>query len=210
MFEKIVEVISNVLGIVQQHAQAEQILNAVTEGRIRLREISNRRGNFLTAPVEFAVQQRVNDTRLRKARQYAETAGEYVAPMLQKLFFTADGQMRATKNPWLIKLAEQIHPAVGTEHVGETMFEARVRMVGRFTNILQDIYEGRDETFGRQVLNALQGRDQTVTRAQDNQAVQTAVRRTRALLRQLLNFQREAGIDIGDRGPEYFPRIVDN
>lgn len=209
VFEKIVDFINGVLGVVQGHKQAEQILNAVNDGRVRLRAAQNLQGNALTAAPDFVVQRRVNATVLQKAREYTEIAGGYVAPVFQKLFFTADGQMRATKNPWLIKLADKIHPAVGSEHVGETMFESRVRMVGRFTNIMQDIYEGKDEAFGQHVLAALQGRDQTVTRVADNKAVDKAVRRTRILLRQLLNYQRESGIDIADRGPNYFPRVVD-
>lgn len=192
---KVRDTIRDTLGGIEEHAQAEQIMAAMRDGRLRTR----REGRG-----EFVVKRRIAETRLQKVAREAEKVSEIVTPVLRKVVFDADSQLRALNNPWAEKLANQFQARVGTESVKESMYEARLRWRGRFTNILHSIYDGQDKAFGERLAAIMTGNATAETAAE-----RKAEERTRKLLRQVWKYMRGRGVDIGDRGEKYFPRVYD-
>lgn len=198
LFQRVFNWVRDVLGIISQSRQAEQIFTALRNGVLKQRVQATRRGN------EFIVERRVSRTRLQKAARVGEKIIESVYPFLGKVFFTADGQMRATGNAWLIKLAEQFHAKVGTENVGETMFEARIRWIGRFSDRLKNIFEeaATDAAFGQRVVSLLNSKGESADARE-----RAAVGKVRALLREIKDYMQENGVNVRDLGADYFPRV---
>lgn len=214
VFQKIVDAISKVLGIVREHQQAEQILTAFTEGRLRARAAGE--GTFV-------VETRVNENALHKLRNALEPAAAAVLPMVSQLLSAGDWQIRALRNARLTQFADLIHPRAGSEHTGNTMLEARTLKIGEFIKQLNEIFRvkpgstldvtgrvplapGQDKLHAARVLEVLQ--DPAKEQRATDQELQT-VREVRALLRRMRGYLTEAGVELGDRGETYFPRVYD-
>ena len=202
LFERVVSFVTDVLGIVREHKQAEQLFKALRSGVLKQRA---------DGEATFVVEQRVSDTMVRKSARFAELTTSSILPFLGKVFYTADGAIRATKNAHLIKLAEKFHARVGTEGIEETMFTARNRRMGRFKKRLSTIFEkaAKDKVFGERVVHLLNSNEKPATEEE-----RQAVGKVRALFKEMRDYAVEHGVEVGDlnspsKEATYFPRVYD-
>ncbi len=149
-------------------------------------------------------------TRTQQATKWVEDHSKTVTHLMKKMAMNADEQVRATKNPWLIKLIEQMHTRVGTENNATGMLQARRRWRGRFEETLHDIFKDTDKAFGQAMAEVMNGE-----RAAGSTEEKKAEKRIRALFNELWSYAVEAGMFLNKDGTPikkvegYFPRVVD-
>src|SRR5690606_4703432 len=112
VFKYLGEILEDVFGMVQEHHQAEQILEAII--------------NRPQGMGDFAVEKRTRNPRLKRGYQAMHDVIMRLKPFMDAAISTADGRMWDTGNPFLQLLASTFHPRVGeSEGVPEGYFEAR-------------------------------------------------------------------------------------
>ncbi|RLD00701.1 MAG: hypothetical protein DRI46_06825 [Chloroflexi bacterium] len=190
--------IDNTMGIVRELEGADTILAAMSEDRVQA--VSEEEG--ATAP---ALYQRYAPGGI------AENAVDGLGPVYEKLakpmrslFHTIDDRVRATKNPALIEVADALHSPQGSSSTSPNMWLNKTNFRGRFENIVKRIFEGSTEEEVTESLNLLYGVG-SVNAA--SQRVQRIVSRTRALMKEMFRYQKQAGIDIKYR-ENYFPWVL--
>lgn len=121
------------------------------------------------------------------------------------LFVASDARLRATKIPAIIAVARHFQVRPG-EAATETYPEAKTRHIGNFVNRARRIFDGQDKAFGAAVLEVLQNPNTLANAPED---VKAAAKRTWALMREMRDYMLEAGVELGDRGDQYFPWVFD-
>lgn len=199
VFEAVKEVLAKVLGYVLQHEQANVVLENLRNGRAELREQGR---------ADWELQTVINDTLLQKLARGVDKGWENYGGWIRALGYPATSRVYRTKNPALIWIAQQFQPKVGEADSPEALFDARQRMFGRFDNIVTDIiFKGKDAAFGQATLDVLQNPDKFAGADPD---VQKAVSMTRTqFFGKLRTYMTKSGIEVGDRGHDYFPWVFD-
>ena len=137
----------------------------------------------------------------------AEALQKMVVPMANladAVVGTGSGRLRDTDIPSLIRLADLIKRP-GTQIGGDQGFiaAARIEATKRRSDVGM-IFENFSEAELQEAMEALQsGKSAPST---GGQAAADAVKQ---FLRGMRNYMKQAGTDIGDLGPDYFPRVWD-
>lgn len=126
--------------------------------------------------------------------------------------YSADSTLRSIAGrfdaPTIAKLADLFHAEAGkASGTGRTFQEAVTRNVGRFGNDLHDALKPHlenDAAMGR-IRDLLATPDRAV---RATTAEREAAGKVRDLLKEVLEYRRDAGEDIGEVGDGYFPRRV--
>lgn len=197
IFAGLFDAITARLGFVFESEQAEQILDAIRDGTIAARKAGSK---------DFAVTTAVRKDVLQRVAQAGNDAFEHLKPIFDRALGTADARMLETGIPSLISIAHMYHAQVGGESVRETFFEARRSEIGKFMNSytrltadLQKNPELKEEVLKLLRNPKLKGSPEAIAHASQ----------IRKLLRRVRNYSEQAGLDIGDRGKDYFPWVFD-
>lgn len=192
ILRKFVDAMRKALGVVtdEQNAEAvmEAVLGAMPDGR------------------ESVVRTRVNDTAIQQARQFVEKLAAPAVRVAGKVFESAEGRIRATNNAALMEMWRQVYIPPDAPGGREPFFAARNHKRAQFEEALHKFYDGKDAEFGRRVIGLLQ---EELPMDSATEEEKTAVRKTRALLRGIHDYAKNAGVKFGDLGTDYFPRIWD-
>ncbi|NIN64213.1 MAG: hypothetical protein GTO63_05840, partial [Anaerolineae bacterium] len=127
-------------------------------------------------------------------------------PVFDKTLIVAQTRMLDSGIPALEKIANGFFAAVGTEDVPEAYFEARRTNIGDWMNQYTEITRKlqQDDMLKADVLVNMRN-----PRTSRDPEVQEISQQLFRLLRQFRNYLVEAGVEIGDRGKEYFPWVWD-
>lgn len=196
---KIKDVLSKAFGFVRDSEQAAAVMQALKNGDVMLRGEGYDQVILPPAPQHNQLQRAAG-----KLVDLWHNNGEW----FRAGFFPAVSRIYRTGNPALVWMMEQFFARTGREGVKKTYFEARREQFGRFDNIVSDyIFAGKDEEHGRAVLEVLQNPDLMDKSTAD---VQDTVRRVRKyVFDDIRKYLTEAGVELGDRGKDYFPWVFD-
>lgn len=207
LFQRTWNRLNTAIGQVTEQDQAEALLQAYQQGRLE------RRAQGLD---NFSIVGQLSDTAVRRGYQKLAQTSRPLLEMLRKVAFTGHTQMTALENPHIDRLAELIYNEVGTEGVGQGMLAAQTQEMGRFTDRLHTIFDGKDQALGEQVLDVLTKR---VDAAKADPAVQLKAAKVYQLLQEIYQYTRDAGVALPSKGEvitlagrkvnNYFPRVLD-
>lgn len=191
---KFSERMAEVMGVVTTGASAESVMREVASGAVFLPE----REGF--------VRSRINKTVLQQSRDYVERLSDPVLRLANKVGGSAEMRVRGTKNAAITELWKQLYLSPDSTGGREGFFAARQRQRGKFDTRMHMIFEGKDEEFGARVVQIL---NKQVPMSEGNAKEQRAVKQTQKLLREMRDYAVEAGVELGDKGDDYFPRVYD-
>ncbi len=197
IFTGLFDAISSRLGFIYESEEAEQILDAIRDGTIAARKAGNGK---------FSVTKAVRGDVLQRVAQAGNDAFLHIKPFFDKGIGVADSRMLDSGIPALITIAQKFHARTGSENQPETFFEARRTQIGKFMNSYTRITEAlqQDQELKTEVLGLMRnpkkkGSAQAIAHA-------SAIRK---LLRRIRNYIGDSGVEIGDRGKDYFPWVFD-
>ena len=196
VFGDVYNMLRAALGFVSEQAQVNEINAELQQGTLALRN---------KGESTFVVRTRLTNTRVQRAVAAVLDTSNAVMPFVSRVFYAGDWAMRRTKNPFMTKIADLIQPVAGSQGKAEGMFEARTRFIGSFVDSASNIFTGKSEAFGKKVLELLQNPD--LKPGNDSEA--KAVRKVRALLQTIRTYAVSKGVEMGDKGKDYFPWVFD-
>lgn len=126
-----------------------------------------------------------------------------VSDSLKKFIIPGDWLMRSTKIPALKKLAQLIHPTTG-EGGDEGYLQAITRLSGSYFGALAKHFDGTTDEQRRRVLDALHAGDISELSVEDKRLAQVV----RGTLKDMRDYM-DGVVEMGDLGPDYFPRVWD-
>lgn len=174
----------------------QPVMDTLWQGQAELRE------HLTSLPPGSA---RLNAAGTARAAGFWGKAWGKVGGAAASLFVASDARLRATKIPAIIAVARHFQVRPG-EAATETYPEAKTRHIGNFVNRARRIFDGQDKAFGAAVLEVLQNPNTLANAPED---VKAAAKRTWALMREMRDYMLEAGVELGDRGDQYFPWVFD-
>ena len=198
LFTKIFDSLSGIFGVIQADQQAEQILVAIRDGYIDMRKAGQKR---------WSVQTQLKDTMLQRIGGTFNTAFEHLKPFYERALAVADQRMLDSGIPGLLKIARGYHAAVGQENQPETFFEARTAKIGLFMSSYNRLTAElrADSDLKADVLAAMRN-PKKASKDPDVQRISAALFKFN---RRFRNYLVSAGVEVGDRGPRYFPWVWD-
>lgn len=122
---------------------------------------------------------------------------------LKRFIIPGDWLMRSTKIPALKRLAQLVYPTVG-EGGEEGYLQSLTRLTSSYFGAMAKHFDGTTEEQRRRILDALHAGDIRELSAEDKRLA-IEIRRTLSEMRQYAS----AVVDMGDLGPDYFPRVWD-
>jgi hypothetical protein len=198
IFQGLFDALAGRLGFVYESEEVEQILVAVRDGTISARKAGTN---------TFSVISAVRGDILQRVAQSSNDAFEHIKPFFDKAIGVADSRMLDSGIPAFIDIAQSFHARTGSEGQATTYFEARQAEIGKFMNsytrITTDLQKNPE--LKADVLRLLRnpgakGDPEAIKRA-------SAIRK---LLRRIRNYVEASGVQIGDRGKDYFPWVFDS
>ena len=197
IFTNMFDLLASKLGFVQESEKAIQILDAVRGGYIDMRKAGQQR---------WSVTASVRDTLIQRAVQNVNDAFNHMRPVFDKAVGITQQRMLDTGIPGLRKIANGYYTAVNTEGNPEAFFEARRAQIGLFMNSYTALTEElhADPELKADVLAAL--RNPKKSKDPDVKRITAAIFKFN---RRFRNYLVEAGLDVGDKGPNYFPWVWD-
>ncbi|GAF79601.1 unnamed protein product, partial [marine sediment metagenome] len=196
-FQGLFDAIAGRLGFVYEADKVEQILDA-----IRDETIDARRAGTDT----FSVVKAVRGTLLQRIAQNGNDAFEHIKPFFDKMLGVADSRMLDSGIPALIEIAKIFHARTGGEGQAPSFFEARTAEIGKFMNsytrITTDLQKNPE--LKKEVLRLLRNPG-----AKGDAGAISRAGAVRKLLRRIRNYMDASGVQIGDRGKDYFPWVFD-
>jgi hypothetical protein len=197
LFQNMFDFLAAKLGFVTEGKQAEQILKAVRDGWIDQRAAGQKRWSVTTS---------VRENVLQRIAQRLNDAYTHMKPVYDKALGIAQARMLDSGIPAFERIANGFFAAVGTEDVPESFFEARRTMIGDFMNQYTELTRQlqQDDDLKSDVLHNMRN-----PRSSRDPEVQEISQQLFKFLRQFRNYLTEAGVEIGDRGKEYFPWVWD-
>lgn len=187
----------DIFGFVTDSEQADQLFRGFSDGRLLLREQANG---------EFVVHRHLRDTAFQRSVESWNPVFEKVSNAWGTLLSTSDSRLRATNNVFLTKIANLIDNKVGVENQGEGMLSSRSAIIGKFGNQVSKIFKGKSKEFGEEVATVLNNPDAFSSADPD---VKIAVKGVRKIFRSMFEYARKKGLDLKDRGPDYFPWVFE-
>ena len=197
IFVNTFDLLASKLGFVQESEKATQILDAVRNGYIDMRKAGQQR---------WSVTSSVRDTLIQRAAQNVNDAFNHMKPVFDKALGITQQRMLDTGIPGLKKIANAYYTAVNTENNPESFFEARRAKIGLFMNSYTNITEElrSDSQLKDDVLAALRN-----PKKSKDPDVKRITQQIFKFNRRFRNYLVEAGLDVGDKGPNYFPWVWD-
>ena len=186
--------IQTILGIVTDSKQAEEIVTAM-QNQKTMAELAANPDLTIHRPRQLM------DTKLQQNFSIAREVIDGTLGYGHKLISQGYSNLARSGNPYAKKLAMQFHNMYGAKHVGETYHKGREAMLGHFTAQAADIITpDMSPDFVKQVLSGLQtgklSSDKNVRKVQNQvKNLMTAVR----------SYAVKSGVEMGSRGPSYFP-----
>jgi hypothetical protein len=198
LFIKILDKLGSVFGVIHADQRAEQILVAIREGYIDQRKAGQLR---------WSVQKQLKNTMFQRIGGSLNKAFEDLKPFFERALMIADQRMLDSGIPGLMKIARGYHAAVGEENQAETFFEARQTKTGLFmvsyNRLTAELRANPD--LKADVLAAMRN----PKKANKDPEVQRIVAALFKFNRRFRNYLVAAGLELGDRGPRYFPWVWD-
>jgi hypothetical protein len=197
IFQGLFDALAGRLGFVYESEEAAQILDAIRDSTFAARRAGTR---------EFSVIKAVRGDVLQRVAQTTNDAFEHIKPFFDKAIGIADSRMLDSGIPSLIQIAQIFHARTGGEGQATTFFEARTAEIGKFMNSYTRITAELQKKPGlkKEVLRLLRNPG----KASDPTAIAHASA-IRKLLRRVRNYMEAGGVEIGDRGKNYFPWVFD-
>jgi hypothetical protein len=195
LFQRIAKYFRDFMGILSDSENAQNVFRAMQSNTFPVTDVAQR-----------SAVQRVLPNSL--AENVITTLGptyDVVMKPMRSLFQTVDERVRAFDNAALTEIADHFHLKPGEQSSNPTMWNAKQEFIGRYENIMRRIFDGKDKAFGDEALNYLYG---VKPLAQAKPGVKRVVKQVQTLLREMLNYQRDAGVTIKDLGADYFPWVL--
>jgi len=202
LFQKIYDMLREIMGFVNDNDNAEFLLQNFTNGRAALRKASPGENHF-------AVETASRKTILQKAMQ------DYFVPMYDgitesllgfPLFSAANQRMRQTKVAALRRLGNMMGTNIDSSFEGADMLTERTQNIGRFTNEAREIFEGKDDEFGFEVVVLLNS-NKTIP-AENRTEVEQGAADVHSLMDRMYKYMTNNGMDI-KHIDNYFPWVFD-
>ncbi len=191
LFTKIRDTLAKALGVLTQHEQAESIFRAINSGLIT------------SGDRNFELKRFKNENAFQKGAaglvQASEHIGRVVAP-----FFPAQSRAYFMNNPVAIGITNMFQVRAGAESHAQDYFNSRLQYIGQFQKMLHESTKHLTKAEGTTLLEVLQNPSLTVNDPRINAARDDV----RKVLREIRNYAVDRGMDIGDRGPDYFPWVM--
>lgn len=188
------EAMDKLVGAVAEHEQAEQIFQAIKNGIVERRSLNLSESDttlYTSNEGKFA-------ERFKNAWDANSMVGKF-----RHLFYFADYQMRRTKNPHLIWIADQFYARSGDTVTSEPYIPAKNEMIARYDNIVRRIYDGLTKEQGSAVLSELRNPGTS----NDPIVLEVAKKTRKQFFQKLHAYMTEAGLNPGYRGETYFPWV---
>lgn len=195
LFHRIAKFFRDFLGIISDSENAQSVFEKMEANTWPVTDAAQR----------SAVQRVLPDSIAENAINTLGPTYDVVMKPMRSLFQTVDERVRAFDNAALTEIADHFHLKPGEQSSNPTMWNAKQEFIGRYENIMRRIFDGKDKAFGDEALNYLYGVEPL---AHAKPGVQRVVKQVRALLREMLNYQRDAGVSIKDIGTDYFPWVL--
>jgi hypothetical protein len=195
LFQRIAKFFRDFLGIISDSENSQNVFRAMHANTFPLTDVAQR----------SAVQRVLPDSIAANVVKTLGPTYDVVMKPMRSLFQTVDERVRAFDNAQLTEIADHFHLKPGEQSSNPTMWNAKQEFIGRYENIMRRIFDGKDKAFGDEALNYLYGVEPI---SQARPGVQRVVKQVRTLLREMLNYQRDAGVTIKDIGPDYFPWVL--
>lgn len=197
LFQKVADIVRKFFGFPDNVERAEKVLTAMVDGRVSARHMN--KGTEL-----FASTERLSDTGVQRATSALIDLAEPFTRASRALFYTADGRMRAIKNPWVTKIADTFSAEVGSQGVKDTYFEDIRKHHTQFLNQVLGIFRDKDEQFGQAFVDAMAAGE-----ISEDPGVAKAQKSVDKMFNQLRDYLKKAGVDLGDRSGLYWPQVYD-
>lgn len=195
LFQRIAKFFRDFLGIIADSENAQNVFRMMHANTFPMTDVAQR----------SAVQRVLPDSIAENAVKTLGPTYDVVMKPMRSLFQTVDERVRAFDNPALTQIADHFHLKPGEQSSNPTMWNAKQEFIGRYENIMRRIFDGKDKAFGDEALNYLYGVED-ISHARPG--VQRVVKQVRALLREMLKYQQDAGVSIKDIGTDYFPWVL--
>jgi len=198
VFAKLLFRIREILGIVTKYDQAGDILKVLQDQQLRLRKEAN-------PAMTLHRPKQLTQNKLQYATAQVRNVLETVGDPVQKILGQGYANLVGMGNPHVRLIVQQFQRVYGYGGIKETWHEGVRRMSGKFEEHIQEIVNQYGSTdYAEQIIDGLQrgqlSEDPEIRRAQ--QAIQKVMRLVRA-------YAKRNGVEIGSRGPDYFPRNYD-
>lgn len=190
--EKARALFSRVLKLISTEQQAQRILDYLMSGQ---HAMGYSRPNATYKSLLARSDYKALDTGIQMVSAAADKLKRFIIP--------GDWLMRSTKVPALKRLAQLIYPTVG-EGGEEGYLQSITRLSSSYFGAMAKHFEGTTEEQRRRVLDALHAGDIRELSAEDKRLA-AVIRRTLGEMGQYAG----AVVDMGDLGPDYFPRVWD-
>lgn len=193
VFQKIAALIRKTLGIWSNDERALHIMEYFNSG-----EYAANMGQ------PNAVRRALMETGTNRAVETAKTFTEPLGRLADAMVSSGDARLRDTNIPALIELADKIKRP-GTEIGGDQGFipAARIATTKRLGEMAAQL-EGYTPEQLKEALEALQS-----GLAAPSAEGRLAVRAVKDILARTKAYMEGAGVELGDLGPDYFPRVWD-
>ena len=118
----------------------------------------------------------------------------------------ADRRLRATGNPWIVRIADALHIPAGSQEQAASFIGRKMQALSKFGQAVRGAHKTLDAGDVLLVGDVLR-------RARDpadvSKRVRRAADRTRALFQDMRQYLLDAGVELGDIGPDYYPMVFD-
>jgi len=135
-----------------------------------------------------------------------ERAAQGILGKAKRAFFISDERLRATKIPTLNAIADMLHVKAGRRNVANTMDQDKAMKRGGFDAQVRRIFNNKDQAHGAAVLKVLHNPD-TLSNAPAD--IQRTAKRVFQIMREVRDYMVGKGVELGDRGEQYFPWVFD-
>ena len=201
MFQRLLNRVSKILGIVRDSENAQAIFQAMRENNVLVREELGNTEMTFASPRQHA------NTMVQKATTGMRKLGQVASPMFDSVFKSAYSRMQDTKNLWLAKLAKEFYVPPGSQGQRQGFLEAKNIKLAEFHNRVSQILQGKDAEFKSRVAKAM-----ATGKFSRNAEVRQTQEELKGLMEEMRTYLVDAGVEIGSRANReagYWPWVFD-
>ncbi len=185
IFQRFVDRVQQILGVVSDEKRALRIFEAINSGAV-LERTENGGTESFSSPAQMV------NTTLQRATAGMRELGSFVSPALSIVFNTAYERMNATKNPWLRQLAEELYIPSGTQGKRQSMVEGKNLSVAKYHNRAAKILQGLDDDQKNQVVEGMAS-----GRFSNDPEIKAVQKELKKLMREMRSYAVSRGVRIG-------------
>jgi len=142
------------------------------------------------------------ETHTNKTIEYAKNALQPFVHLERAVLSTGAARLRNSGLPSLMELADHIQPALAGDATNPGFIQSvnneRMQRMNTWVQKLKGISADEIHAAGEAMRRGEKGAN-----AREQQVIDA----TQKHLREMLGYMKTAGVDVGDRGPDYFPRV---